>query len=97
MAVGPWAPQASATRATPGSLTMESDAGDYIGQGAFYLNVACSGTTPWEATVTAFNGDPFIPGKAALDVDATGYDTAYGRHPKVTTTATVRLTGGVTP
>ena len=67
-----------------------------VSQGAFFLNVACSGTTPWEATVRASNGVPFNPGKAALDVDATGYDTTYGGHVNASSAATVRLTGGAT-
>jgi len=67
-----------------------------VSQGTFFLDVACSGTTPWEASVMSHNGVPFNPGKAALEVDAASYDTGYGRYVNVTTAATIRLTGGPT-
>lgn len=67
-----------------------------VSQGTFFLNVACSGTTPWEVSVASHNGVPFNPGKAALDVDAGSHDTGYGSYVNVTTAATVRLTRGAT-
>lgn len=61
-----------------------------VNRAGIYAEVACSGTTTWQATVSSYSV-PFNPGPAALEVRAVSYDAVYGRHPTAATDITVRL------
>ena len=62
-----------------------------VARGHFERQVACSGTTPWQATLSSDNTVPFGAGVAALSATANAYDPAYGQQVTDSKSATVRL------
>jgi hypothetical protein len=61
-----------------------------VASGNFSSAVECSGTTPWQATISPGSSVPFGPGMAQLKLDASGYDHS-GELVHETTAGTVRL------
>ncbi len=62
-----------------------------LASGHFSKQVACTGTTAWQATVGPETSVPFGPGAAQLSVDANAYDGEYQRTVTATKSASVRL------
>ena len=63
-----------------------------VASGHFERQVACSGTTPWQVTVSSDNTVPFGAGMAALSATANAFDPAYGQVVTDSKSATVKLT-----
>lgn len=59
--------------------------------GHFSRQVACSGTTTWQAAVSPQSSVPFGPGSALLSVDASAYDPEAGQSVTDHKSATVKL------
>ncbi len=73
------------------SGTLAQGAGRPAARGRFDRQIACSGVTPWEATVRSDSRVAFKPGAARLSADASAYDPEHERTVTDTRTATVRL------
>jgi hypothetical protein len=59
---------------------------------SFFRQVACDGTTSWEATVRSENTVPFAPGIAQLSTDAMAFGDGANQSSADSESATVRLT-----
>jgi hypothetical protein len=73
-----------------GTLTQKANRFS-VATGQFSLQVACSGTTPWQATVYPSASVPYNAGSAQLSATATAYDAEYQNHVSDSQSATVRL------
>ena len=62
-----------------------------LARGDFNRQIACSGTTPWQATVQSSNSVPFGTGSASLTANAFAFDSNSGTGVEDTATATVKL------
>jgi hypothetical protein len=62
-----------------------------LARGHFWQSIACSGKTPWQATVSPENSVPFNSGRAQLSVNASGYDPEYAQNVTDAKSADIKL------